>query len=624
MVEGLADFAGELFKKNKYDIDAHYIDIDQTPRQVGKFIKEGAKVLIARGGVVTIIKQSFSVPIINLKYNFLEFFEPIKKAYEISDKVALMGWYNSIDNFNKYKALLSTSLHYVELSPTTAADCEDYIYREVKKVVEMGIKVVVGGGGVVRAAKRLNIPYVHVDISEQAYLDAADEALYNLYIYEENLRRNEIITAVLNNVFEGALTIDSGGYITSCNNIARRILNLPKHENNEKILLSQYFPRKDTIENAINGKKLVNQFFTINNNQVVLNAEPLYLDKQITGSIITLQETDTILNLEKKILKNAVASGHYAKYCFDDIVGGSYAMSMIKDKAQKYAASNSPVLILGESGTGKEIFAQSIHNASTRKNNPFVAINCAALPESILESELFGYVKGAFTGARNEGKKGIFEMAHKGTIFLDEIGEFSPKVQARLLRVLQEKEISRIGDDKIIPVDVRIIAATNKDLWKAMEDGSFREDLYYRINVLNLTLPPLRERREDIMEMIERLTIRAGFSKKTFALEAIEIILDQKWRGNIRELNNFIERLEVMSIAETITLNDVCQILELPFKEKLDYRISNGNSIQKVDGKYILHMLKQNYGNKKKTAKDLGISTATLWRRLKEIKEKIN
>ena len=209
--------------------------------------------------------------------------------------------------------------------------------------------------------------------------------------------------------------------------------------------------------------------------------------------------------VDRKIRKELIGRGHFAKNKFDDIVGDSRLISQTKQKAMRYAMSNSAVLIVGETGVGKEMFVQSIHNYSNRKYKPFVAVNCAALPQSIMESELFGYVKGAFTGARSEGKLGIFELAHTGTVFLDEISELPLDVQAKLLRIIQEKELTRVGDDKTIPIDVRVIAACNTNLRECVSNKTFRQDLYYRIAVLELKIPPLRERTEDIPHLVAQI-----------------------------------------------------------------------------------------------------------------------
>ena len=267
-------------------------------------------------------------------------------------------------------------------------------------------------------------------------------------------------------------------------------------------------------------------------------------------------------------------------------------------------------MICGETGTGKELFAQSIHAASSRCKEAFVAINCASLPEGILESELFGYVKGAFTGARNEGKAGIFEIANKGTIFLDEIGEISPKLQARLLRVLQEKEIMRLGDSRVIPVDVRIIVATNKNLLHEVKCKNFREDLYYRLCVLVLELPPLRKRKEDLIPIANHILWKNHHIRYRWNQNDIALISEYDWPGNIRELSNFIERL----IA--LCPNDTSMSLYLQYAL---YPVSSATPSSDSEENEILRVLAECKGNRKQAAQKLGISRSTLWRKLREL-----
>lgn len=262
--------------------------------------------------------------------------------------------------------------------------------------------------------------------------------------------------------------------------------------------------------------------------------------------------------IEKRLRKNLTKTGFYAKYSFHDILGNSASLKKEIEKARQFAASPIGVLITGESGTGKELFANAIHNSSSRKNRPFVAINCAALPIDLLESELFGFEEGTFTGARKGGKSGLFELAHTGTIFLDEIGEIPAEVQVKLLRILQEKEVMRIGGESLIPIDVRVIAATNKDLKELIAQKKFREDLYYRLNVLSLDLPPLRDRGEDILLFTDRLLQQTGQNIKKFLPSEIrQAFLRYTWPGNIRELNNVVEYLTTVVKDRHVLLNDL-------------------------------------------------------------------
>jgi transcriptional regulator with PAS, ATPase and Fis domain len=272
-------------------------------------------------------------------------------------------------------------------------------------------------------------------------------------------------------------------------------------------------------------------------------------------------------------------------------------------------------LITGESGTGKEMFAQSIHNLSERKNGPFVAVNCATIPENLLESELFGYEEGAFTGARKKGKAGLFTIAHKGTIFLDEITEMPPSLQARLLRIIQEKEVIPLGSEKIIPIDIRIIAATNKDLIAEVKKGNFRSDLYFRLSILNLKIPPLVARTGDISLLADHFTkIYSAKLNKNLKLtpKTFSLLEDYAWPGNIRELENIIERLCVISESR-IRDEDLRAILtELYGQEE-----NSDRSIQQMTRAHIQATLAACNGNRSLTAKKLGISRSSLWRRLK-------
>ncbi|WP_110955248.1 sigma 54-interacting transcriptional regulator [Anaerosinus massiliensis] len=277
----------------------------------------------------------------------------------------------------------------------------------------------------------------------------------------------------------------------------------------------------------------------------VVNKSPILKNGRIHGGILTIRPCDSIQNQNTKIHEAMVSQGYIAKYTFANILGTHQAIQQAITFAQKAARTESDILIEAESGTGKELFAQAIHNYSTRRKGPFVAFNCAALSGSLLESELFGYEEGAFTGASRRGKRGLFEMANQGTIFLDEISEVSTETQVKLLRVLQERELIRVGGTKIIPIDIRVIAATNQNLYQLVEEKKFRMDLYFRLNVFNLRIPPLRERKSDISYLIKAF-LREKNVRVDFPQETMQILLAHQWAGNIRELRNCIEYMVSM------------------------------------------------------------------------------
>jgi two-component system response regulator AtoC len=303
-------------------------------------------------------------------------------------------------------------------------------------------------------------------------------------------------------------------------------------------------------------------------------------------------------------------------YRFENIIAKSSKMQRVIEVIKVVAKSNATVLITGESGTGKELVARAIHSQSHRRNKPFVAVSCAALPESLLESELFGHEKGSFTGAYAQ-KKGKFEFANGGTLFLDEVGEMSANIQVHLLRVLEEKEFARVGGNEPIKVDVRVISATNKDLRKAIEKQEFREDLYYRLNVVSIELPPLRERKEDIPLLAEHFLHKFAMENQKevtgFSPEAMELVLDYDWPGNVRELENAIERAVILAKDSIITIADLPQE-----NLSLAYSTTPRKNLKEVERNHVLNVLRETGGNYSEAARILGISRMTLYNKARE------
>lgn len=317
------------------------------------------------------------------------------------------------------------------------------------------------------------------------------------------------------------------------------------------------------------------------------------------------------LVLENILLRKKLAERHQ----YDEIIGKSDAMQEVFDLISRVARADSTVLITGESGTGKELIAQAIHGNSNRCYMPFIAVSCGALPDSLLESELFGYVKGAFTGAENS-KKGRFEMANKGTLFLDEIGDISLKTQVDLLRVLQQRELMRLGSEEVIKVDVRILAATNRDLQKAIKENRFREDLYYRLNVISIHAPPLRERKEDIpllvKAFIEKYCLELNKEVVKIAPSALKLLLGYDWPGNVRELENVIERALVIGSGKEIVQED------LPFSRKEIEPYEFPKSLKMMEKMHIERILDESDWNISRAARELGIDRQTLYNKIEK------
>ncbi len=360
--------------------------------------------------------------------------------------------------------------------------------------------------------------------------------------------RESQLDILLQTINAGVIGVDNGGEIFLYNENARDIIK----KENESVLnmnvleLLPEIPFAYTLQNFMPVEEKI---IKINGYDVVASVSPLLHSKKRYGAVAILRKYSDLEKTEYTLRKKLIGKGHSAKYNFNDIFGKSSTIIECKNIARRMSGSNSSILITGETGTGKELFAQAIHNSSLRSSFQFVAVNCGAFPESLLESELFGYEEGAFTGARKGGKPGLFELAHNGTLFLDEITEMPMSLQVKLLRVLQEREVVRLGGDRIIDVDIRIIAATNKNAKEMVEKGEFREDLFYRLNVLPLKIPPLRDRKADIIGLID-------YIKKTFGSEFIltdrakDTLTNYSWKGNVRELRNCVEYLVNLGLRE--------------------------------------------------------------------------
>ena len=415
--------------------------------------------------------------------------------------------------------------------------------------------------------------------------------------------RQSQLDVLLEVIDDGVIGIDPEGKVFIYNDNAKNIVGLENSEVISKngLELFPLIPFKDALEKSESAEERI---VKINDYDVVVSVSPLVHSERLYGAIAILKKYSDTEKKQHQLRKQLIGKGHKAKYHFSDIIGNSDSIKKCKDIAKRMAKSNSSILITGETGTGKELFAQAIHNYSPRKDYQFVAVNCGAFPESLLESELFGYEEGAFTGARKGGKPGLFELAHNGTIFLDEITEMPMNLQVKLLRVLQEREIVRVGGDRIINVDIRVIAATNKNIREMVNRGEFRKDLYYRLNVLPLNIPPLVERKGDILYIFNKL--KKEFNNDfTLTEKAKEMLLNYSWDGNVRELRNYVEYFVNLG-KKVIDVEDIPfyyeksidnEIVDAKHSEMLmEFLETAGNDIRKYI--FVLEVLEKAYINK--------------------------
>lgn len=509
----------------------------------------------------------------------------------------------------------------------------DVVYYEVRSLAEFssgctvlqnaGIDMLVGGSWGNLYPEEINVPYISVDYTEASIRECLENVLKLIEDNYQKEAQKDYLLLLMNHSDEGIISVDRTGCVVQMNKVAQKILKLDGAA--KGIEIGGIFPEYADSERlyAPYQEKIILQR---EHERISLIRSPVMAQKVITNVCFFLRTEGQVREEERQMRLYAKTRGFFAKHQFDDIQTVSSLMESVLSRARMYGKMESTVLIVGESGTGKELFAQSIHNASSRKDRPFVSVNCAAFSSSLLETELFGYAEGAFTGAKRTGKAGVFEMAHGGTLFLDEVGEMALEVQSRLLRVIQEKEVMRLGDDKLIPIDVRIIGATNRDLRKEVDEGRFRHDLYYRLNVLEVVIPPLRERKEDIAptlcNLIQRKNRELGLRVTGVDAETLRSLEDYAWPGNIRELSNIVERMMVITQSGEVQYSDVQTVL--PQRPRSTNTvccdIEDGPDVtmtlEEVERNCIIQRLKFFRNNKSKTAKSLGIGQATLFRKI--------
>lgn len=600
-------------------------------------VNEGAMVLISRKGTAAAINEArLNVPVVAINVLLSDYIESIEIAKNEKGTIAFFSYGEMTDDVKSICSMLNIDARYYTFR--TDKDCE----KVVKQALAEGAVLGIGGVMTQKYADIYELRHITIENSEDNINNAIDTAKQILQIQKDELKKQkdlkiqlERYKAVLNFTHDAIIAVDENGTVDVINPIAENIAKVsPGYAIGKNI--KHVIRNTDMIKALDSKEKELNQLMDINGTLVSTNRIPIVVNDEVKGVVATFQDVKVIQENENKIRRSLHEKGLFAKYNFEDIKGESKELKNTISIAKSYASSDSTILIRGETGTGKELFAQSIHNSSDRKDGPFVAINCASLSSNLLESELFGYVEGAFTGAAKSGKMGLFELAHKGTIFLDEIGEIPIEIQAQLLRVLQEKEIRKLGSTKKMPVDVRVITATNRDLIAAIKAKTFREDLYYRIGVLNLSIPPLRERSGDIILLskffFERNLGEGYINYISTFYEIMKKVESYKWYGNIRELQNFVERVCVL-LKYHGSLYSFDQLISdfLARHEKNDSSDAEHENIEKVPGfndtsnslnnweiERIVNALKQNDLSVQKAADELGMSRTTLWRKMKK------
>ena len=585
-------------------------------------IDGGAKVIISRGGTYEMIKSEFDIPLVEVKVTAFDLIESFKAVQQTGQGglIGVIGYRNVIAGAPVIAEVMGLQALCFEIIDKGA------IAAEVERQIAQGVRVFMGDGNVVGAVARHGCRSVLVQSGSQAMQNAIEQAKSILYAAQQDKEKAQRFSTIIDFVHDGIIAVDTAGCITVFNTAAQNITGFSRHEALGR-KITDIIPDTRLLKVLETARSELGDIQRLDEQTVIAtNRIPVVVDGKVRGAVATYQDISEVQRLEQAIRIRLSERGFVAQYRFSDIVHQSAAIAECIKTAQKFARYDTSVLICGPSGVGKELFAQGIHNASQRRNSPFVAINCAALPEALIESELFGYVEGSFTGAAKKGKAGLFEMAHGGTIFLDEISELPLFLQGRLLRVLQEKQVMRIGDNKLIPVDVRVVCATNRDLRNLISHQQFRSDLYFRVAILSLYIPALNARSEDIAllsaHFVEAFGYRYRKGRMTLTADAIAYLRDYAYEGNVRELQGMIERAVVICEGKAISRDDLtvttrAEPAQASTSGETAFPI--GQSLREVEDWYIQQVYRVAKGSVKECSAILGIDRTTLWRRIKEI-----
>ncbi len=613
------------FRRKDFQVDIKVIQAEEVKKMK---LDKTYDLIIGRGHSAAILKRREThIPVLEIPITGYDILRALLKAREEFDtkRTAVI-----VSSAYSHDERTLSMMFGTRVSVQEVPDFER-VSEGVRRAVKEGYDTVIGGYSVSSAAAAEGVNSVTIETGEEAVIQILHEAVRMMEtIYKEREQR-EIYETITQTSSEGIIYVNGKNEISLAN---KKILQMIYTENSVvrggKIEEVYPFFAENCHEVMETKHPVYNELQDIQNTTFSVDYVPVLVGDKAAGVVITCQTVKKIQQIESQIRKKLSEKGLVANYTFSDIIRKSSLMEKTVEIAGKYARVSSNILIVGETGTGKELMAQSIHNASERRNGPFVAVNCAALPESLLESELFGYVDGAFTGSRKGGKMGFFEQAHKGTLFLDEISEIPVNFQGKLLRVLQEKQVRRIGDDKVVDVDARIIAATNKNLKQMVENKEFRQDLLYRLDILKIYIPPLRERREDIIPLfcnfLKKYNQHFGKDIQGCTAKAGKLLSAYPFEGNVRELRNIAERTAVMcedrqideELMETALYPEDIFSMKNSFRdEDCDREVSRSESEASSEREKIMEALRKAGGRKGAAAEALGIDRTTLWRKMK-------
>ena len=588
---------------------------------------------VSAGSNASILKEHLQLPVISIEVSGYDLLRSLMEAKQYGTNVGVISFKNTLPLLKEFTELLNLNLYEMTYTrPHEAILC-------IEKLEQQNIDVIIGSSLIFDLSQKRNLNAI-LTYSLDSIHNAFNQAIEVCRIKKLESNRFDQINCILQTLPEAVIAVDNNERITAVNEKMKAIIS-PNRTNIYGEFLSNIDEALSLCKVLKTNEKIAPKAIQLNGKNWYSSASQIYENGQIIGATLTLYDSSSISSADEKLRifeRNKMLS---ARFTFNDILGNEDNIRNTIERAKRYAKSQHDILIIGETGTGKELFAQSIHNASPRSDKPFIAINCAAFPETLIESELFGHDEGAFTGSKKGGRRGLIEAAHTGTLFLDEIGDMPISLQTRLLRVLQEREIIRLGSTIPIPIDIRLIAATHQNLNIYMQEKKFRQDLFFRLNNLKIRIPPLRERKQDIQEYI-KLKLKKYYESEQDEIHFKNIMNHLSpylnrytWPGNFRELESITDRL-LLLISDNIHINLDEIIEEIPeIFEDSDLHNTSAINIYAIDYSEIqelsllvekettkknqaLKAMKLAQGQHTKAASILNISRTTLWRWLNE------
>ncbi|SBV98035.1 PAS sensor protein [uncultured delta proteobacterium] len=582
---------------------------------------QGTEVFVARGtSAEALLRSTIRTPIVEVPVTGQDLAKVLRDAKILTGlerpRIALLAFASIHRDLEVFAGLLGISLDVYDVTSDAGV-----MEAQVLRAKADGADIIVAGSVSSSIARNHGMLSMQLDSGDISLRIALQEARKVAYARKLEKAQAQRVQAVMESSRDGILVLDEHGRILTSNHAAQRVLQLSSPP--VDAFLADLLPNAELHTCLRDGQPIFDVLLPYGDSALLFSASPTKVDGRAAGAVVVLQPSGVITALESKIRKSLLGKGFSSQYSFPDILGVSPQMRKTLELARRMAVTSGTILITGETGSGKELLAQAIHSESPYNQNSFVAVNCAALPPTLLESELFGYEDGAFTGARRKGKPGMFELAHGGTIFLDEIAEMDHYGQTRLLRVLQEKCVMRLGSDRYIPVDARVVAATNRNLREEVRAGRFREDLYYRLHLFRLAIPPLREREGDVPYLAH--CFATAFKKKygrqlRFSSAAMALLQQHDWPGNVRELSAVVERLALSAASDSPSLAEVEQAMDLgPAPSRKNRDAAPRYDEKSEERQYIIDALEQSGGSMNKAAELLGMHRSTLHRKLRAL-----